>query len=252
MAKLVAINNQKHRDLLIDTNKAEQYGAELNLIPTVLSEFVSLAVQYPIVFTKNGETGEFVCAAMLGFESKENLFWQDEAWQGMYLPLQIQRQPFFIGEPSAKSSEALEQSKDYVVCVDVESPMVTKTSSLNIEGKEALYNQDGSESDYLIQAKNTLAHLLQGEAENKVFINALKELDLIQPLSLEIAFINEQTTRLNGLYTINQDKLAALSGDEITSLHQSALLQPIYTMIASLGQIYSLIERKNQRIKEYS
>jgi hypothetical protein len=252
MAKLVAINNQKHRNLIIDTSKAEQYGAELNLIPTVLSEFVSLAVQYPIVFTKNGETGEFVCAAMLGFESSENLFWQNGQWQGMYLPLQIQRQPFFIGESSEQGNENIGENKDYIVCIDVESPMISEAELIKTDSCNKLYSDDGKESDYLIQAKNTLANLLQGEADTKAFITTLKAMDLLQPLSLEIAFVNEQTTRLNGLYTINQDKLAALSCDKITSLHQSGLLQPIYTMIASLAQIYALIERKNQRIQSYT
>lgn len=248
MAKLVAIDKQIHRDLSIDISKAEQHGAELNLIPAVLSEFVNLSVQYPIVFTKNGETGEFVCAAMLGFESKENLFWQDEEWQGMYLPLQLQRQPFFIGESSDQGIEKTNENKDYVVCIDIESPMISEAELIKTDSCNKLYTDDGKESDYLIQAKNTLANLLQGEADNKAFLTALKAMDLIQPLSLEIAFVNEQTTRLNGLYTINQDKLAALSGENITALHQSGLLQPIYTMIASLAQVYALIERKNKRI----
>lgn len=252
MAKLVAIDNQIHQNLYIDTNKAEQHGAELNLIPTVLSEFVSLAVQYPIVFTKNGETGEFICAAMLGFESKENLFWQNDQWQGLYVPLQIQRQPFFIGEQDvqqAKNNNATNTGKDYVVCIDVESPMLVKTDSMDSEKTARLYNEDGKESDYFIQAKNTLAHLLQGESDNAAFISLLKDFDLIQPLALEITFINNQSTRLNGLYTINKDKLAALSEDNVNTLHRMGFLQPIYTMIASLGQIYALIERKNKLIQ---
>ena len=218
----------------------------------MFSEFVSLAVQYPIVFTKNGETGEFVCAAMLGFESSENLFWQNGQWQGMYLPLQIQRQPFFIGESSEQSIEKTDENKDYVVCIDIESPMINEAELIETDSYNKLYTNEGKESDYLIQAKSTLGNLLQGEADNKAFITALKTMGLIQPLSLEIAFVNEQTTRLNGLYTINQDKLAALSGDKITSLHQSGLLQPIYTMIASLAQIYALIERKNKRIQSHT
>jgi hypothetical protein len=69
--------------------------------------------------------------------------------------------------------------------------------------------------------------------------------DLLQPLSLEVTFQNSQKTKLNGLYTINQERLAQLNSDQITLLHQSALLPAIYTVITSLGQIYPLIERKN-------
>ena len=83
---------------------------------------------------------------------------------------------------------------------------------------------------------------------NEKLIAALKKFDLIQALSVEITFNNEKSTCLNGLYTINQEKLAALSNVNIAELHQQNLLQPIYTMITSLGQLYPLIERKNDRL----
>jgi hypothetical protein len=246
VAKLVAIDNTIHKSLAVDLAKAELSGAELNLIPVVVAEFVNLAVQYPIVITKNGDTGEFVCVAMLGFEAHENLFWQNGQWQGLYVPLQIQRQPFFISDPTGDSSDL---NKDYVVCFDVESPMIVENNSNAEVNGEKLFGEDGQDSEFFKQAKNILAHLLQGEIDNKAFISSLITMDLIQPLSLEITFINEQSTRLNGLYTIDKNKLASLANDRIIELHQLGLLQPIYTMVASLGQIYALIERKNDRIR---
>ena len=103
MTKLVAIDNKNHRNLKVDASKAELHGAQVHLIPAVLPEFTNLAAQYPLVLTKNGDTGQFVCVAMLGFEANENLFWQDGQWQGIYLPLQIQRQPFFVGDADSES-----------------------------------------------------------------------------------------------------------------------------------------------------
>jgi len=73
----------------------------------------------------------------------------------------------------------------------------------------------------------------------------LLKYELLQPLSLEVTFENNKKTKLNGLYTINQEKLSQLNSEQITLLHQSALLPAIYTVITSLGQIYPLIERKN-------
>lgn len=96
MANLVAVDNKNHKHIKINNTLAETHGKNLHLIPAIVAEFTNLAVQYPILLTKNGDTGQFVCAAMLGFESGENLFWQNEQWQGIYLPLQIQRQPFLL------------------------------------------------------------------------------------------------------------------------------------------------------------
>ncbi len=245
MAKLVAINNNLHQNVSVNPDKVAQHGAELNLVPVVLSEFSNLVVEHPIVLTKNGETGEFVCAALLGFESKENLFWHHEQWQGLYLPLQIQRQPFFISQ----TSNDVTQKDEYIICLDVESPAIKEfTTDEPAADYQRIFTNTGEDSQYFQQAKQCLAQLIQGEADNTLFLSTLQHFELLQPLSLEITFANEQSTRLNGLYTIDQDKLAALANEQLIELHQQQLLQPIYTMIASLGQIYRLIERKNTRL----
>ena len=176
----------------------------------------------------------------------ENLFWQKGQWQGLYLPLEIQRQPFFIGDADDDMSK---NSGDYVVCIDVDSPTVSEYTSVNSASDlPTLFTETGEESPYFQQAKQFLAQLLQGKIDNEKLIAALKKFDLIQALSVEITFNNEKSTCLNGLYTINQEKLAALSNVNIAELHQQNLLQPIYTMITSLGQLYPLIERKNDRL----
>ena len=97
-------------------------------MPAVLAEFTHIALQQPIVLTKNGETGQFVCAGMFGFEEGENLFWQNQQWQGLYLPLQIQRQPFFIGEvPIQPGKEIKRENDDFLVCIDTNSPAISTT-----------------------------------------------------------------------------------------------------------------------------
>lgn len=256
MAKLIAVDNKTHKNLKINTSKQELHGAELNLIPVVMTEFINLIVEYPIVLTKNGDTGQFSFAAMLGFEAHENLFFQGGKWQGLYLPLHIQRQPFFVGDPS---NNITTKKEDYVVCIDMDSPTVTEVNansltedinkdSLSKTSFEALFDEKGAETPYFQNAKSCLGQLLQGEIDNECLINALQSLDLLQSLSLEVTFVNDQSTRLNGLYTVDSDKLSALNGEQITSLHEAELLPAIYTMSASLGQIYALINKKNMFI----
>ncbi len=237
MPQLIAIDNQKHLNLKIDASKAELHGSNLHLVPAVVSEFINMAVQYPLVITKHADTGEFVFAAMLGFEAGENLFWRDEQWQGLYLPLQIRRQPFFV---SSSNKDA--NGDDYAVCFDSNSPAISQ------EGAQSLYDETGEESQYFQQAKSYLAQLLRGESENKYLLNLLEKMKLLQVMKMEVTFGNQQTTTLNGLYTIDQEKLANLPTENISQLHGSELLQPIYTLITSLGQMHNLIDLKNKKL----
>lgn len=241
MSNLIALDNRIHQTLTINPQAVEQHGQSLHLVPIVVSECTAVASQFPIVLSKNEETGQFSLGAMLGFEAGENLFWYANRWQGLYLPLQIQRQPFFLGE-AAQNSE-----QEFVVCFDAKSPCVNDDSQSN-ESAQAVFNADGTETDYLIQAKQCLAELLRGEQDNAQLIANLVNYELIQPMSLEITFVDQKSRRLNGLYTINKDKLAELSKDTVYELYQNGQLEVMYAMTASLGQLYRLIELKNSRL----
>lgn len=241
MANLVAVDNKNHRKVQIDTSKLALHGAELNMVPVVLSEFSSAAVQYPLVLAKNGDTGEFVCVALLGLEVGENLFWQNGQWQGLYLPLQIRRQPFFVGKPCTHNKTAVEDG-DQIVCIDSESPAITT------EGGMALFDERGLDTDFFQQTKACIAHLLAGEVENKSLIENLQKMDLLQSLSLKITLANQASTRLNGLYTVNQDKLAKLKDEQVLQLYKLGLLGAIHTLITSLGQVQTLIDLKNRQL----
>lgn len=232
MTNFVALHNQHHRQLRIDTQLIESLGATNNMVPVVISEFLRLVVHYPIVFTKSGETGNFLCVALLGFESGENLFWNNNQWQSIYTPLNIMRQPFFIGQENNQS----------LICIDTDS------RTLKTGQGEAIFDSTGKETDYLHKIKARLAELLEGEKHTQEFIKTLLALNLIMPMALDISFANAQQQRVQGLYTINEERLAQLDATQLFTLQQQGCLQPIYTMIASLGQIYALIQKKNERL----
>lgn len=232
MAKFVSLHSNLHRDIKVDKDKIEAQGAHERMVPVVMSEFLKLAVQYPIVFTKFNETGHFACVALLGFEEGENLFWESNRWQGIYTPLNILRQPFFIGQENDKT----------LICIDAESDCLSK------EKGELVFNEHGEETDFLRKIKMMLAELINGEEKTREFIQTLLGLDLLVPMSFDITFVNQQEQKVQGLYTIDEERLEVLDGDSLISLHQKNYLKPVYILIASLGHLYSLVQKKNERL----
>jgi hypothetical protein len=231
MAQLVALDNTAHRQIRIDSARVETAGASLNMVPVVTSEFLKLVVQYPIAFTKDKDTGRFACVALLGFHDGENLFVDDGRWDGIYVPLQVSRQPFFLGRAN----------EDYVVCID------TEHAGIGADG-ERIFDADGKETAYLEEAKGRLAELLNGEEPTQQFIDTLVQRKLLVPMQLEITFANGDTTQVQGLYTIDDARLEQLDGEAVAQLHAQGFLAPIYTMLASLGHIYAMIDRRNRRL----
>jgi hypothetical protein len=234
--QIVTLNNEAHRNIRIDTEQVDALGAHERMVPVVLDEFLKLVVHYPILLTKSAETGRFLCVALLGFAEGENLFWNGDAWQGIYTPLNLSRQPFFLG-----------QDKDHempLLCIDAESPCVTA----NVAKGEPLFTEQGKETGFLSRMKRTLAGLAESEKRTRSFTDVLQNHDLIVPLSLDITFADESSCQVKGLYTVDEDKLNQLPQTAQAELFAQGHLKSIYTMIASLGHIYSLIQRKNDRL----
>lgn len=231
MKNLIALDPQVHRDIRIDTHKVEAKWAKLNMVPVVLSEFSKLVVQFPIVFSKNIETGQFVCVALTGLEKGQNLFWENGRSTSIYTPLNIAHLPFYVGQD--------EQSKnDSVICIDIQS------SALSEQG-EALFDSSGNATQYLKNAQSHLRALVEGNLQTEAFISTLLEFKLLTKLTLDITFENGTKNTIKGLYSVDEEAMAKLSESQIIGLQQSGYLQLIHIQLASLGQIYALINKKH-------
>ncbi len=228
MPKLVELDNVAHRELKIDSKKIESMAREERMIPVVISEFLNLSLQYPVVFTKNVETGQFTAVAVLGFEEGENLFFVNGRWEGIYQPLNLVRQPFFL---TRKNNEV-------VMCIDIDSPVVSR-----YEGQR-IFDEEGGETDLLESVKSVLAELNISDVQTKSFIQTLLEYELIRSISLDIKLANDEKLKIQGIYTIDEEKLGSLNENHLFDLHSKNYLKPIYAMLVSLGHAYTLASKK--------
>lgn len=237
MSKIVAIDKNAHRDIRIDPLKVEGLGNDTNMVPIIMAELLKAATRFPIVFTKNAETGRFSVIALCGFEGGENLFYRAGAWDSLYVPLNILRQPFFLGVDGSAGEE------QQVICMDAESPCISN------EGK-SLFNENGDPEKYLKDMQSMLAQLYHGEKATRHFIETVNELGLIQKMSLDIKFENGEAIKVQGIYTIDENKLNELPMEKFSALRQNSMLFPIYSMIQSLGHIHWMVNQRNIRNEE--
>lgn len=237
MSKPVLVDSNTHKNIRVKYAPSVVVTPIGRNCPVIVQEFQHLAAEYPIMITKNDETGRFVCVALFGFEEGENLFVESSRWQSSYVPLNIQRQPFMIGAKKDDSGE-----EGHVVLLD-EADERVQTS----EG-EVLFNERGFPTPFMDKITSILRALQVGYELNEKFVERMLELDLLAPATFEIKFDNGETREVRGLYTIHQDRLRALDQATAGELHQSGFLEPAYMMLASLGQMQKLIDRKNRAL----
>lgn len=239
MSNLTAINSDTHRALRITAARAAATFASVNIVSVIPREFARLLAHYPIFFGKSSENGQFEPAAVLGFQQGENLFLSDGLWDATYVPLQIQRQPFAL-LPRPNVPPGTPPSLD--VALDMSSPHIQTQ-----EG-ERLFEGDGQASQYLQNITGMLSALVTGSREAYAFTTKLAELNLIEPVRIDIEFVDRSTTKLEGLYWIAAAKLKALPAAQLAELRDLEYLEWLYFQMASVAQVSVLVSRKNKRI----
>ena len=229
MTQIVPLNKVAHRSLTVDGRASAAYGDSRRFVQVVVNEFPHLLVHYPILFAKDANTGRFYCGAMLGFDEDENLFLEQWRDREFYRPLSLQRAPFYThGDELA---------------IDLDDPRV------GAEGGKALFDEFGQPTRYLQSIIWAFQDLKPGIEITKVFIARLVELNLIEPVDLEVEFDDGSLRNCVGLYTINQDVLSRLPDATVVELFRRGYLTLIHLMIASQKQLPVLARRKNGRLR---
>lgn len=239
MADIQFLDGGKHRDLRVVTRHGAEYGEDRHIVPVVADELRNLALEYPVVFVKDEESGRYSMCAILGFEPGENLFLDGETWDATYVPIQVRRQPFSLSYTAEKDGEP--DPASLVISVDMASKRIQEKDG------ERLFGEDGGPSDFLKGVNDMLGELGSATAATEAFIDALVSHDLIEASQLDVQFPGGDKKRFEGLYAVHENKLSKIEGDVLADLYKRGYLQGAWLMLASIGNVHKLMLRRNKR-----
>lgn len=227
MAHTVLLNNVDHHGLRVHTQRGAGYGDAVMYAVTFPAEFREVQAHYPIVFRKSADGPPLQPVALFGLHEGQNLFLRGTGWDAPYLPLAIERLPFFIGL----------DGDERVVHVDLDSPRLSTT-----EG-EPLFLPHGGSTAFLERMSAVLQQIHLGLQATPAFVDALLGHDLLEPFVFEVTLTNGTQHRLEGCYTVNEEKLQALDGAALQQLSRAGHLQAVYMALASVAQFRALVDR---------
>ncbi|GAA0813893.1 hypothetical protein GCM10009111_09910 [Colwellia asteriadis] len=230
---MIPLNNKLHANVKIKKNNNVSRFKEQQLIPVTVQDFIPLSTEFPIVFVKNEETGQFISVAMMGIRSGVNLYCQDEKWSCAVAPLGFHNAPFSLIQTNENSDEV-------VVCIDEKSVFV------NTETGDALFDEQGEQTEFLKQRTQALLSVAEFTEQTQAIIDIFAKKRLLASKQLNVKLTSEQEPfLLNGIYLIDEKALNALSTEEFEDLRTKGLLPLIYAHLASLHQITRLTIKQN-------
>ncbi|MBY9061326.1 SapC family protein [Sphingomonas yunnanensis] len=234
--KRVLLNNVDHADLRVAPRTGAEFGDRANQLPIYPAEFEQAQRDFPILFRRDGESIDAV--VLLGLDSDENLFLDEQGWTSRYVPAMQRRGPFSIAlARDGASGEAGEP----MVHVDLDDPRVGDHAGL------PLFLPHGGDAPYLQHVSAALRTIYEGAQQARAINAQLAAAGLLREVVLEIDLGDEGGYNVPGVLAVDEGALAALPDAELARLHRAGLLRLATMAVASLANVSRLIELKNKR-----
>lgn len=230
----VSLTATAHKGLRIKPIGNADHIAKNHFAKIYTPEFSKAGTDYPIIFVKDPDNGVFFAAGMWGLEANENLFVDGNRWLGGYFPASVRCYPFAV-QQDPDNKERL------FIGIYEKAPIINKD-----EGN-LIFNDDGSETDWMKEVKEFLVRVFQQEEMTKQFVARLDELGLLVSQTLSIKRTDsDKNIDVSGFFIVDRQKLQELPDDKILELQKNGALEIIYHHLMSLESLDKLLRRKNE------
>jgi len=227
-----------HRVVLPVDGKLPPVFHGMMVIPMSYTEISLACHDYPVVFVSGDQGKTAVAMAVVGLEQQKNLFVSPDAtWdRGAYVPAYVRRYPFCMTRVNVSGTEQPER----IACVE--------KRAISSKG-DALYDAKGEPLPVWENIRKLLFEFEGDLARTEAMCKIIIELGLLEPFNMQAKPNEGEPFTLSGMYRVNEQKITALSSDQLKELVQNGVLPRIYAHIMSMSNFSKLLSRRATRAK---
>lgn len=233
MPNFVPVTNTKHADFKVKQDVTFSHVKNQHMVPLVIHEFSRAAQDYPIVFVKDRETGQFRSVALLGLKPGENNYYDKNRWQAEYIPDSLRGYPFVL----AADNKVEDQQ---ILYFDQDSERV------NQQEGQPLFDDKSEATEFTTNMGNFLSDLIFKQQQTDTFIKALLDDTLIVPQTLEVTLEGQEKFKIEGLYLLDEKALNELPDKKFLELKKKGFLPLIYATLFSMSRVGALVGKANK------
>ncbi|AWL11969.1 hypothetical protein HMF8227_01494 [Saliniradius amylolyticus] len=226
-ASMTPLTPEQHGHLKVVAQVTPSDYCGEQAIPVTAQEFAAVASQWPVVFLKHGQTGDFQAVALMGLNPGQNLYCQNNDWSLPYMPQAMRHRPFAVTRETPDSEQL-------IICIDESHPKVSAHQG------EALFDSQGEQTPFLKQRAQSLVDYLHQIDATRWLVNFFKQHDLLITQELRVNDKEQSTKPIAGLYMVDEQKLKQLDDEVVNELRRRGFLGAIYSHLTSLHQIQRL------------
>lgn len=232
MKRYIPLESQAHRNAGWLPYTGYGFAGEDPLAAVAMEEIPHVSASLPLAFRRL-TGGHFQLVAVQALSDHSNVCVSpDGRWLAGYVPACYRGYPFRL-LPMA------EKKQRFALCVDAHSELWQDDASYQ---GERFFTDEGTLASRTQQVQAFLTRLMRSYAVTAKAVDALSELDLIQPWRLKSQEDNGETQTVQGLYHIDERALRELPGEALSQLASSGALSLAYSQLLSEHRL-SVIER---------
>ena len=232
MATLTELKSADHPNLHIAPNAMIDIASKQHMLNVQAIELANAATCFPVFISRNTTNGRLGISALTSLHAGENLFIRNQQWEPVFQPLSVRSLPLYLMQKA-------EDPTQFTVGFDAQSEHFSTT-----EGTP-LFSEDGQATETLKDKSKVLETELMQYRQSFAFLKAMEELDLLKQVDLQVQFQSGHVNVVQGLYTINEDRLQTMEAEQFEKLRTSGYLMPIHALLMSLFQVNVLVSRHN-------
>lgn len=210
--------------------KPQGYGFFSNnqIVQVLLAELPKLISCYPLAFIANQD--KFLLVALLGVEHGRNVFISTSSeWDASYVPSSVRGYPFSLVRLNDDS---------LTLCISEECLVCTEAAP------EPLFQPSGELAPHVANTVDFLRHCDANREVTQRAVDVLASMNLIEVWPIQYRYSDRlDTTRLSGIYRINQECLHGLEEKALKKLMECGALGLAYAQLFSMEQLQPLIAR---------
>ena len=235
MAELTVLSSAEHGSLKVVKNCALNVAGNQHIVNIRVTEVGMAVSSFPVFAAKIPSNGRWTLTAVTSFVPEKNLFVENDRWTATYLPTSMQTYPLFLMNSDTEENQ-------YTVGIHEDSPAFSKDAG------EALFDDQGKASLYLSRLTALLEADIKNDIQTYQFNDKLNELGLYKAINLLVhSAAGSSVQTIQGLYTIDEEKLQQLDAPTLAELNKRGYLAPMYAMLTSIFQVNALIRLNNRQ-----
>lgn len=209
--KLVAVSPQSHGARYWRRFESYGFARATHCVDIVMAEVAPAASAFPLVFRKRQDDRGIDPVALLSFGSSEPtpFVTNDGNWRGTYVPSALRAHPF--------AAQFTDKAGEMTLLVDEASGLITQDPN-----DQPFFDADGTPATALEKVIEFFRTRARSALQTQKACRALQTAELFTPLR---DFAGMDQADLDRLYTINAERLDALSDDSLPDLWHSGALR---------------------------